>query len=161
MRTARTTRLATAALAPVLLVLVCAAGPALADEPEPPADVPPVTVPADEVPAEDVPVLDPPGEAVGVVEGVPVGLAEAVVPPAAPVAEVAVPAERVATAIVDGVEVGLVEAPVPQPVTEPTPIEAPAVRLPVVAATPPAPVQVPGPPVAAVPTVALVLAAWG
>jgi hypothetical protein len=158
MRMGRTKQLVTAALVSGALLLVGAAGPALAEEPEPPAEAPPVTTPIDEVPVDDVPVADPPGSAVGEVDGVPVAVAEALVPPAAQVASVAVQAERSATAVVDGVEVGVGEAPVPPAsTTEQVPV-APVASEPV---TVPAPAHVPGPAVAEVPTVALVLAAWG
>ena len=168
MRTGRTKQLFTAALAAVALVFVGAAGPALADEPGPPDDVPPSSAPPVEVPVEappaDVPPVqvpvDPPGAAVGEVDGVPVAVAEALVPPAAQVASVTVQAERSATAVVDGVEVGVADPPVPPTAAEQLPVEQPVVSVPVAMAAPPA-VHLPGPAVAEVPTVALVLAAWG
>jgi hypothetical protein len=153
MRTDRTKRLVTAALASAMLVVVGAAGPAWADEPAPPVEAPPSSVPAEPAPIEEVP-ADP---AVGEVDGVPVAVAQAPVPPPVQVAQVAVPAERVATAVVDGVEVGLVDAPVPPATTEPVPVEPPVTNVPAARA----PEYVPGPAVAEVATVALVLAAWG
>ena len=125
MRTGRLRQLGLVAVAPLALALVSAL-PATADEP-------PVT---SEAPATTV------------VDGIEVGVGEALVPPA--VATVEVPAERTAVAVVDEVEVGVAEALVPPPA-----VAAPATT--VAPQPPPADDRA----VAEVATVALVLAAWG
>ena len=134
---------------PALAAVLCSAGVAHADEPIAVGEVDGVEVavtdPVEPPAPEEPPVSEPP-PAVGVVDGVPVAVAEAPVPGAA---TVAVQAERVAVGEVDGVGVGVTDPPVPTVVVT----VAPATVAPV---APPAVERA-----AAEPTVALVLAAWG